>query len=287
MKDTAEGRVMKDKIETIGQSVVQHGKINNRIYLIKLAPQDTSSIVSKLDSLAIEKGYTKVFAKIHANALPFFILNGYFTEAFIPKFYENQTDCLFVSKFIDSKRNQVPVEELKYFYELLNNSSPNKEQRYSHSLKYELNKLGENDAAEIAEVFKRVFETYPFPVHDPDYLVKTMQENGTRYFGVRDGDNLIGVSTAEIDIENKNAEMTDFAVLPEYRGQKLAIRLLLHMEVEMKIDNIKTVYTIARLKEPGMNKTFLNAGYQYTGTLINNTNISGNIESMNVLFKHL
>ncbi|HKJ79445.1 MAG TPA: GNAT family N-acetyltransferase, partial [Prolixibacteraceae bacterium] len=123
--------------------------------------------------------------------------------------------------------------------------------------------------------------------HNPDYIVETMKEYGTRYFGVRDNGKLIGISTAEIDAENKNAEMTDFAVLSEYRGQKLAFRLLMKMEVEMKIQNITTVYTIARLKEPGMNKTFLNSGYRYTGTLINNTNISGSIESMNVLYKHL
>ena len=81
--------------------------------------------------------------------------------------------------------------------------------------------------------------------------------------------------------------MTDFAVLPEYRGQNLAFRLLVKMEQEMKYANIKTVYTIARLKVPGMNKTFLKSGYKFTGTLLNNTNIGGSIESMNIYYKHL
>jgi len=50
---------------------------------------------------------------------------------------------------------------------------------------------------------------------------------------------------------------------------------------------IKTVYTIARLNSIPMNVTFLKRGYKYGGTLINNTNISGKIESMNVLYNYL
>ncbi|MDD4047577.1 MAG: putative beta-lysine N-acetyltransferase, partial [Clostridia bacterium] len=37
----------------------------------------------------------------------------------------------------------------------------------------------------------------------------------------------------------------------------------------------------------GMNISFAKHRYQYCGTLINNTNISGSIESMNVWYKAL
>jgi len=55
----------------------------------------------------------------------------------------------------------------------------------------------------------------------------------------------------------------------------------------MKSLGIKVVYTIARLNSIPMNKTFLRLNYQYSGTLINNTNIAGKIESMNILYKHI
>ncbi len=253
---------------------------------MKLAPGDGPAIVPELENLASEHGYTKIFAKIQADALPEFITENYEVEAFIPDFYKNTSDCLLVSKFIDINRKKLPVEELKVFSGLLNVNKKTGS-RYNGSDKFDIEQLNENNAGEITKVFEEVFETYPFPVHDPTYIVKTMREEGTRYFGVRDKGELIGLSTAEIDFENRNAEMTDFAVLPAYRGRKLAYRLLMYMEVEMKVENIKTVYTIARLKEAGMNKTFLNAGYKYSGTLVNNTNISGSIESMNVLYKHI
>ncbi|HOM70936.1 MAG TPA: putative beta-lysine N-acetyltransferase, partial [Armatimonadota bacterium] len=50
---------------------------------------------------------------------------------------------------------------------------------------------------------------------------------------------------------------------------------------------MKTAYTIARSLSYGMNITFAKQGYQYAGTLTNNTNICGHMESMNVWYKHL
>ncbi|WP_158864277.1 putative beta-lysine N-acetyltransferase [Maribellus comscasis] len=289
MNDITEGKKMQDKIEKLGKSTIHHGKFNNRIYLMKLHPENVPEIISGMEELAEENGYSKIFAKIPPEALPDFISNDFSIEAFVPRFYKNKQDCLFVSKFKDDKRKKVPKNELKNFHELLHNSDSGKSKKlkYKHSLKYKLEKLSPEDIPAITEVFSRVFETYPFPVHDPKYILETMDEGETQYFGLKEGSKLIGVSTAEVDISNKNAEMTDFAVLPEYRGQNLAFRLLTKMEQEMKYNNIKTVYTMARLKAPGMNKTFLKSGYQFTGTLLNNTNISGNIESLNIYYKHL
>jgi len=278
---------MEDKIEQLQESTIHHGKFNDRIYLMKLAPHNIPEIIPELDKLAKENGYTKIFAKIQPEALPHFISGRYSIEAFVPKFYKNNTDCLFVSKFNQKSRCQVSKNELDDFYRLLNSTEKSKRPIFKHSRKYLLEELGHEDVEQITEIFKRVFKTYPFPVHNPRYIRKTMRGDKTQYFGVKDGGRLIGVSTAEIDLVNKNAEMTDFAVLPEYRGQNLAFRLLVKMEQEMKYSNIKTVYTIARLNEPGMSKTFLKSGFKYSGTLINNTNIGGSIESMNIFYKHL
>lgn len=136
----------------------------------------------------------------------------------------------------------------------------------------------------MAELFKIVFESYPFPIHDPSYLCQTMDENIV-YFGIWDGDKLIGVSSAETDPETRSVEMTDFAVNPEYRGKSLAIILLREMEKAMREEQFRSFYTIARLASGGMNMTFKTLGYKYSGTLINNTDICGQQESMNIWYK--
>jgi hypothetical protein len=57
------------------------------------------------------------------------------------------------------------------------------------------------------------------------------------------------------------------------------------MQKAMTERGITTWYTIARALSAGMNITFAKAGYRYAGTLVNNTDISGTIESMNVWWR--
>jgi hypothetical protein len=57
------------------------------------------------------------------------------------------------------------------------------------------------------------------------------------------------------------------------------------MEKEMQQKGIKMAYTIARAVSVGMNIVFAKLGYTYGGRLKNNTNISGEVESMNIWYK--
>jgi putative beta-lysine N-acetyltransferase len=111
-----------------------------------------------------------------------------------------------------------------------------------------------------------------------------MDEN-IQYYGIYYKNKLIAASSAEMDIEMKNAEMTDFATDPEFAGNSLSLILLRKMEEEMMRKEMKVLYTIARSFSPGMNITFAKQDYEFSGTLINNTNIFGKIESMNVWYK--
>jgi len=138
----------------------------------------------------------------------------------------------------------------------------------------------------MIQVYEEVFESYPFPIYDPDYIKETMMAH-CQYYGVFDQEDLIGLSTCEINHKEKNVEMTDFAVLPRYRGQKLAKALLVIMEKAMRKQGISTHYTIARSQSLPMNMTFRSLGYEYSGTLWNNTQIAGTIESMNIWVKQI
>jgi putative beta-lysine N-acetyltransferase len=108
-----------------------------------------------------------------------------------------------------------------------------------------------------------------------------------QYFGAEKDGKLAALSSSEIDFKGQNAEMTDFATHPDHTGNNLSNLLLRQMEKQMKQQGINTLYTIARLNSIPMNKTFLKNEYQYSGTLIKNTNIAGNIESMNIYYKQI
>jgi putative beta-lysine N-acetyltransferase len=138
----------------------------------------------------------------------------------------------------------------------------------------------------MAPLYGQVFATYPFPIAEPDFLAETMASHVT-YFGVWSDGEPVALSSAETDRDARNVEMTDFATLPEQRGNGYARMLLARMQTTMRNEGIRTAYTIARAISPGMNITFARQGYRFGGCLVNNTNICGKIESMNIWYRPL
>ncbi|ASB50190.1 putative beta-lysine N-acetyltransferase [Alkalitalea saponilacus] len=265
------------------KSTISHCSDSSRVYLMDLHHDDFPKIISIIENMADENGYTKLFAKIPATYGPAFLNAGYVMEALIPGFYNGSEDALFMMKYKTEERAKPESEALEAFQQLLLKPANTKE--IPMDADYTLKPLKEADATNMVPVFKEVFETYPFPIYDPDYLIKTMKEDDTRYFGAFFNNELIAISSAECNNTKKNAEMTDFAVISSHRGKRLAVHLLKFMEEELVKDGFKTFYTIARLHSLPMNKTFYNLGYKYSGTLHNNTQISGKIESMNIWYK--
>ncbi|WMJ79325.1 putative beta-lysine N-acetyltransferase [Clostridium sp. MB40-C1] len=277
---------MDNTISKIGKSLIQHDKENDRIYLMKLHKDDISYITNTLDELSKEKGYTKIFAKIPCSAKSIFLEKHYCIEAVVPNLYKGKEDGIFMAKYFSEDRHEKKDKEI--INKVLDKSKENKNTKKDYHLPEQLSyrKACAEDAKIIAEFYKDIFKTYPFPIHDHKYILKTMNENVV-YFSIWNGDKLVAISSSEMDKEKLNVEMTDFGTNPKYSGKGLAVYLLNKMEDEMRNRGIKTAYSIARSISYGMNITFSKNSYTFAGTLINNTNISGGIESMNVWYKEL
>jgi putative beta-lysine N-acetyltransferase len=277
---------MTDRIEKIGNSVIQHGKYNDRVYLMKLDADNTLNVIQAIEILAEGKGYSKIFGKVPESQKDIFGDHGYKLEAIIPGFFSDGQQVSFMGKFLDAERSRTTdADKAAAIIEtaLEGDTSGNPGNTPED---IDIRQCTTRDISEMVELYKKVFETYPFPIHDPDYIRHTMIHD-VAYFGAFKGSSLVGLSSAEMDREDKNVEMTDFAVLPEYRGRDIAMYLLDEMENEMRQRLLNTAYTIARSLSHGMNITFAKLGYTYSGTLLNNTNISGGIESMNVWYKKI
>lgn len=273
-----------DRIEKIDHSLIQHGPLNSRVYLMKVAEQDLPDVMFKIDVLAKREGYTKIFAKAPQQVKPLFTEAGYVQEAAIPGFYHGQIEAVFLAKYLDPQRQVEPAgQQIDDILKLARDKAKTAPAQPPAD-HITIRPADESDAEEMAGVFRTVFESYPFPIHDPDYLRETMKSH-IRYFCATENDKIIAVSSSEMDAEAENVEMTDFATLPDCRGKGLAVQLLKAMEEHMRNEGMKTFYTIARALSAGMNVTFARCGYHYGGTLTNNTNISGKIESMNVWHK--
>ena len=275
-----------DAIEMLGQSTIQHGQLNRRIYLMKLAYEDAAQIVPALDALAVEHGYTKIFAKVPRFALETFSNNGYVQEAHVPGFYDAVEDAYFMSRYLDAARAD-EGEAAKTYDEVLE-ASKGRAGEGAPDLPdgYRMAPCDESHAEALADLYGRVFDSYPFPIDQVDYILETMRTH-VLYFGVWQDETLVAASSAETDPEERNTEMTDFATDPDHRKAGLATALLAHMDEQMKAKDFHCAYTIARAGSFGMNITFARMGYAYAGRLRNNTNIGGAFESMNVWHKTL
>jgi len=275
---------MPDTIEKLGNSLIQHGPENERIYLMKINGEDLPEIIGDIERLADEHGYTKAFVKAPLQVKGLFKEQGYIEEARVEGFFYGTEDGVFLGKYFDEKRREDPhAEKVQEILALA------KEKAADGQIKpppdgMAFVETGPQDAEAMSEVYKAVFPSYPFPIDDPAYLRETM-ESHVRYFCGEHEGRIVALSSAEMDRERGNVEMTDFATLPEYRGQGVARRLLAQMEEAMADEPVEVFYTIARALSAGMNITFAQHGYEYGGTLVNNTNICGQIESMNVWCK--
>jgi putative beta-lysine N-acetyltransferase len=275
-----------DKIERLGNSYIQHGKSNDRIYLMKLSYRDYPDIVNRLSDLARYHGYSKIFAKVPESAGPLFFKQNYEIEAQIPCFYNGEETGLFLGKFLKKDRQNSSDQEM--MQSVLKTTEEKNTLSDSPTLPEPMRWriCRPDDVEEMAQAYRHIFETYPFPICDPDYLCETMA-NTVVYFAVECGEQIVSLASSEICKEDRHVEMTDFATFPEYRRNGLATFLLSVMEEEMRRQGLKLSYTIARALSYGMNITFSRMGYRYSGTLLNNTNIAGRLESMNVWYKFL
>lgn len=264
--------------------MVHHGKENNRIYLIGFDDRDRHIIVGALALLARKNGYDKIVVKVPESAARVFLDAGYATEAIVPGYFGGAEDCLFLSLFLSGERKT--AMDLTQLQGIIQKA---REKQYSRpgplAEGYGIQAMERGMCEEMARLYRRVFKSYPYPIFDPQYLMKTMEDN-IAYFGALFDGKLVAVASGEMNQKYKNAEMTDFAIDPQHRGKKLAKHLLAATEEDMEKRGIRTLYTIARAGSLPMNCTFAGMGYSFGGTLINNTQIAGNIESMNVWHKN-
>ena len=276
---------MPDQVAILGSSTIQHGYNSDRVYLMELEDTDMPGLLDRVNALAVQKEYGKIFAKVPERWATIFGDDGFRTEALVPGFFRGQEEGHFMGKYLDPDRvDDSRQEEIDQILALSHNAStrPHK----AAASEYTFRRCTREDCRVMAAGYDAIFPSYPFPINDPTFLASTMADN-VIYFGAWHGKELAALASAEQYRQAGHVEMTDFLTVLEHRGQGLAGHLLELMGQELGNQGLTVAYTIARALSAGMNITFAKAGYCHAGTLINNTQICGGIESMQVWYKQL
>ncbi|MCI0767618.1 putative beta-lysine N-acetyltransferase [Bacillus sp. TL12] len=244
---------------------------------------NVESLVQKIEELAEKHSFTKCIIKGKGEHVSAWLSFGFLLEATIPHYFQGH-DAYFLVKYRDDeRRNSIQwVDEDRIIDGVREKEVKEKEVPE----KFVLRKATEEDAEELASVFGKVFEIYPTPLNEADYVVQTMKEDTIYYVYELDG-RIISTASAEMNVKEGNAELTNCATLPEYRKHGFMKSLLIKLEEELQERAIFCSYTIARSLSFGMNAAFHQLGYTYTGRLANNCYIFDKLEDMNVWVKDL
>ncbi len=242
------------------------------------------SVHTRMKALATQYSFTKAIIKSRAEDVQSFLARGYNLEGVIDGYF-NGSDAYFMVHYESDERRTSSTwkkeDELLESVSLLPSSQPSQlPDGYSMRL------ATLSDCRALADLYERVFQSYPTPMNDSDYLKKVM-EDGTIFNVVEWDGEIVSAASAELNETYHNAEMTDCATLPEHRKYGSMQVIVASLENELIKRQIYCAYSLARAESYGMNACLKKLDYQYRGRLTNNCVMNGAYENMNIWVKRL
>jgi beta-lysine N6-acetyltransferase len=261
-------------------------EFNRRIHILEYDGPDLAAMIEDLSDRARDLELGKIFVKAPSGDRQALENADMHAEATISGYFSGQP-AVVMSRFLREDRRRRAAAEEQQSILLKIRSRPADPSVAPLPQGHTMRVARPGDANELAMLYDLVFKSYPFPITEPGYLVETMQASVVYRIVRDDRGTLIAAASAEMARKHHNAEMTDFATLPDRRGLGLAQHTLAALEEDMKERDILNLYTIARARSAGMNRVFYNRGYDWTGTLVKNCHIAGRLEDMHVWCKTL
>ncbi|WP_332696185.1 putative beta-lysine N-acetyltransferase [Halalkalibacter lacteus] len=246
---------------------------------------NVASLVEDIEEINKKQQFTKVI--IHAKPEHFeqLISYGYQLEA-IFKGFSNGSDCYAMALYKNNDRRISTewVKEDEILTSVYKKGRNSKQKTIPET--YEFRRATGKDVTKLAALYDSVFEVYPTPMNEPDYIKKVMK-NGSIFHIVEYNKEIVSAASADINKTFHHAELTDCATLPEHRKYGFMKKLLSELENELKNEQIFCAFSIARSLSFAMNAAFYQLGYEYRGRMTNNCYIFDKLEDMNVWAKDL
>ncbi|WLR51171.1 putative beta-lysine N-acetyltransferase [Bacillus tianshenii] len=267
------------------QKTISIEPVNRRIKIYQLPQaEELNEFMYYIRELGFQKECDKLIFYVKKPELAY--LDSRFAYEGCIKGFFNGVDAHIYSLFLDPDRNDVvETEKERFVMELVRET---KEWNEDTPLPkgYRMRWANEYDCEQMAELYDRVFASYPTPMNDPDFILTMM--NSQVYFSVieRDGQ-IVSACSSDIMPDFNAAELTDCATLKEHRDKGLLSYQVFELERRMKRMKIHTMFSYSRSVSAGMNLVNARHGYVYGGRMISNSNISGSLENMNIWYKNL
>lgn len=257
---------------------------NRRIKVLDYKADDYKAMILKLRFIATANRFDKIWIKASERDWMEFLKFGYVLEGVLQHFNRGKPAYL-VSKFRSQRRLQSRhlMKETLLIEEILARPrSPTRPLPRGYAIDY----AREDDLDGMLALYQQVFKTYPSPLKYREYLRAVLHRDAIFRVVRRDG-SVVAVASAELDPPHLAAELTDCATHPGERGKGLMGAILQALEGDLRRRGYRCAYTMARARSYGMNAAFHSLGYEFNGRMINNCDIYGAFEDMNLWVKNL
>lgn len=259
---------------------------NRRIKVIDYRAQDYAAMVEKLRFLAEANRFDKVWIKAAQTDWEQFLRYGYVLEGLL-KYANRGRTAYMMSRFCSQKRLQSPqlMKEIGLIEEIMARSRRAEPRPLPAG--YVLDYARERDLDGMLTLYRHVFKTYPSPLTYREYLTAVLHRDALFRVIRNAAGQVVSVASAELDPSHLAAELTDCATHPDERGKGLMSVILDALEGDLRKAGYKCAFTMARARSYGMNAAFHALGYEFNGRMINNCDIYGAFEDMNLWVKDL
>ncbi len=259
---------------------------NNRLKVFSYEAAKYSQLAEWIKGIAKEKNLGKILFNSKEDGCLDLESAGFVLEGTIPGFFNGEQAYCY-SFFIDPARSlsAYQEEEDQILKDVRGNKAPAKSEAKLPT-GYKLREIREGDVESLVSLYKNVFASYPSPLFNPGYIKEVMKRH-VYFLAIFDEDVPVSAGSAEMDLINNNAEITDLATQPRARGLGLATMLMEALEKKMRERQINCLYSLCRAGVPGVNRALYKLDYSFQGRLINNCHIGGRFEDMNIWVKWL
>ncbi len=264
---------------------------NQRIKVLSYSGPNFAALILQIRWLTEANGFDKVICMASHDDWIEFLKHGYVLEAVL-KHYHRGEDAFAMSKFRSQDRivSHSLMEEILLIEQIMQDHT---QERLNQARPLAglpegvtVRMATHGDIQELIELYQSIFETYPSPLVQPSYLETVFLKESL--FAVCESEGrIIAAASAELQPHNLTAELTDCATKKEARGKGLMSHLLTLLEQELLRRDYVSSYTMARARSYGMNNVFFRLDYEFMGRMVNNCDIYGAYEDMNIWVKRL
>lgn len=210
---------------------------------------------------------------------------NFYQEGFIAGFFQGDDAHIFTIYLEPKRHRPIDIQRQRKVMNIVYQDNQKYQERTLPN-GYKMRRATVNDTHEMAQLYDTIFETYPTPMNNPQYIANVMQ-NDVYFTIIEYKGQVVSVASADFIPALNSAEMTDCATFQEHRKKGLLSHQFSYLIKLMKQMKVQTLFCYSRSVSLGMNLINARHGFTYGGRMVQNSNISGRLECMNIWFKDI